>query len=250
MSIFRSRLFSSLQFRLALGFVLALVVALALIGLSAGVVAGRQTERFDRDRDTAQVARLRHFVSEFYAHRNGWDRNASGLQETVERVGGVSGSHIIVFDARGAIVADSHPGLGENGVSRNSPSKRGPLKATKKIPVRFGNDVVGAFTVSAVPAGKPPDFVVADPAAARISSGVNRSLVMAGIGAAALGTLLVWLISRRTLAPLQSLGAAARRLGGGDLSSRAETRGPTEIRELAQFNGSIYRFSGACRQAS
>ena len=60
---------------------------------------------------------------------------------------------------------------------------------------------------------------------------------MAGIGAAALGTLLVWLISRRTLAPLQSLGAAARRLGGGDLSSRAETRGPTEIRELAQsFN--------------
>jgi len=66
---------------------------------------------------------------------------------------------------------------------------------------------------------------------------VNRSLFWAGISAAAVGTLLVWLLSRRTLAPLQALGAAARRLGRGDLSQRAETTGPTEIRELAHsFN--------------
>ena len=52
-----------------------------------------------------------------------------------------------------------------------------------------------------------------------------------------MGTLLVWLMSRRTLKPLQNLGVAARRLGRGDLSQRADTAGPTEIRELAQsFN--------------
>ena len=47
----------------------------------------------------------------------------------------------------------------------------------------------------------------------------------------------MWLLSRHTLAPLQSLGAAARRLGRGDLSQRAETEGPSEIRQLAHsFN--------------
>ena len=237
MFILRSGLFSSLQFRLALGFVLALIVALALIGMATGVVAGRQTERFDRDRDSAHVARLRQFVSDYYAGRNGWERDATSLQETVERVGSVSGSHIVVFDAEGAIVADSHPALSIIGVARNGPPRRGTSRAARRNPVRYGNDVVGAFTVSAVPAGEPPAPGVAEPVAAQISAGVNRSLVWAGIGAAALGTLMVWLISRRTLAPLKNLGAAARRLGSGDLSSRAETSGPTEVRELAQsFN--------------
>ena len=64
---FRSGLFASLQFRLALGFVLALGVALALIGIAAGVVTGKQTERFERDRDSAQVARVQRFVSNYYA---------------------------------------------------------------------------------------------------------------------------------------------------------------------------------------
>ena len=44
-------------------------------------------------------------------------------------------------------------------------------------------------------------------------------------------------MSRRTLAPLQGLGATARRLGEGDLSQRAATGGPSEIRDLARnFN--------------
>ena len=145
MFILRSGLFSSLQFRLALGFVLALIVALALIGMATGVVAGRQTERFDRDRDSAHVARLRQFVSDYYAGRNGWERDATSLQETVERVGSVSGSHIVVFDAEGAIVADSHPALSIIGVARNGPPRRGTSRAARRNPVRYGNDVVGAF---------------------------------------------------------------------------------------------------------
>ena len=47
----------------------------------------------------------------------------------------------------------------------------------------------------------------------------------------------MWLLSRRTLAPLQNLGEVARQLGGGDLSQRARMSGPSEIRELARnFN--------------
>ena len=234
---FGSGLFSSLQFRLALGFFLALAVALVLIGVATGVAAGRQTERFDRDRDSAQVARLRNFVTAYYARRNGWEHQDAGLQETVERAGSVSGSHIVVYDAAGTVIADSHPGLLKGNGSRSGKTRFGPFKTDRKIPVLFGDEEVGAFTVSATPLGAPTGFGTADPTADQISAGVKFSLVWAGLGAVALGTLLVWLISRRTLAPLQNLGTVARRLGRGDFSQRADDSGPSEIRELAlNFN--------------
>ena len=234
---FGSGFFSSLQFRLALGFFLALAVALALIGVATGVSAGRHTERFDRDRDSAQAARLRQFVADYYDRRRGWERWDAGMQESVERAGSVFASHIVVYDADGAVIANSHPGLLAVEGSRNGKPGTGPFKTGKKIPIRFDGKEVGALTVSEVPVGAPPPFGIAEPAATRISGEVNRSLFWAGLGAAALGTLLVWLISRRTLAPLQNLGATARRLGRGDFSQRADDSGPTEIRELAQsFN--------------
>ena len=55
----------------------------------------------------------------------------------------------------------------------------------------------------------------------------------AGIG----GVLLVSLVSRQLLAPVQALGTAAQRLGRGDLTQRAPASGPKEVRELADaFN--------------
>ena len=68
---------------------------LVLIGLAAGVSTGRQTERFDRDRDSAQVARLRQVVTDYYARRQGWEHQETTLQENVERAASVSGSHIV-----------------------------------------------------------------------------------------------------------------------------------------------------------
>ena len=236
---FSSGLFSSLQFRLALGFVLALAAALILIGLAAGVVAGKQTERFERERDSAQVARVRQFVADYYAKGQNWGEAKANLQAILERAGPVSGAHILIYDDKGFLVADSHARLppgpaGRDG--RNRPQNKHDLK---KFPVFHDGRQVGAFTVSntVISGPYPGNPVLADPAPSRIPRGVIHSLLWAGLGAAALGTLLVWLLSRRTLAPLQSLGAAARRLGRGDLSQRAETDGPTEIRELAHsFN--------------
>ena len=239
---FRSGLFSSLQFRLALGFVLALGLALALIGVAAGVVAGKQTERFERDRGLAQEARVRQFVSNYYAGQQTWARDDPRLQESVERTARVAGSRIVVYDSAGRVLADSHPSLLTDSLNQGQKGKGRYWKDVRKFPVFYGEREVGAFTVSDVSGTGvsdtgPGGADIRDPAAARISSVVNRSLFWAGISAAAAGTLIVWLLSRRTLAPLQSLGAAARRLGRGDLSQRAETTGPTEIRELAHsFN--------------
>ena len=236
---FRPSLFSSLQFRLAVGFVLALALALALIGVAAGVVADKQTKQFERDRDSAQVERVRQLISDYHARRQNWRYDPAGLQEIVARAGPVSGAHIRVYDAKGALIADSHAYIPSASVGRDGKDSSQRKHNLKKFPVFRDGQQVGAFTVSNtnLPGPESRGPAPADPVASRISGVVNRSLLWAGIGAAALGTLLVWLLSRRTLAPLQNLGAAARRLGRGDLSQRAETTGPTEIRELAHsFN--------------
>ena len=156
----------------------------------------------------------------------------------MERAGPVSGAHIKVFDRNGVLVADSHAELPPAPVAKEGRG-RGKGRLVKSFPVFKDGEQVGAFTVSTgellVPESQAP--VLANPVPARISAVVNRSLLWAGIGAAALGTVLVWLLSRRTLMPLQSLGEAARQLEGGDLSQRADTGGPAEIRELAHsFN--------------
>ena len=233
----RSRLFSGLQFRLVLGFTLALAVALALVGASIGIAADKQTQRFDRDRESAQAERVKRFLSNYYSEDGGWQIARANLQIELQRAGPVTGQRIVIYDDSGAVVADSHATVLEDHREGHDRDKRVFFKDARKFPIFLGREEVGAFTVSsfaAPPSG--PDGVV-DPTADQISSFLKRSLFWAGIGAAALGVVLVWLLSRRTLAPLQSLGAAARRLGRGDFSQRAEENGPSEVRDLANsFN--------------
>ncbi len=234
---FRSRIFSSLQFRLVLGFTLVLTLALVLVGLSIGFAADRQTVRFEDDREAARAARVRQFITDYYAGPRGWEVGRADLQRILERAGPVSGARIVVYDAKGQVVADSHnaPAGGMPGrAGRGRPAFR---TEAKRFPVHYDEEEVGAFTVVSMTLADPQPPIVVDPTAAEISAVVSRSLVWAGVGAATLGTLLVWLLSRRTLAPLQNLGAAARRLGRGDLALRADTSGPSEVRELAHsFN--------------
>ena len=245
---FRTGLFSSLQFRLALGFVFALAVALALIGLAAGVVAGKQAQRFDRDRNSAEAARVQQYVSQYYDDDGDWNTYRTRLQEMLERAGSVTGSRIVLYDRQGSVVADSHPG---HPVAPEFDGKRGVgrWRGAAKFPVFHDRKEVGAFSLSSIipSGGAAPGFD--GPTAGRISSEVNRSLFWAGLGAAVVGTLLIWLLSRRTLAPLQSLGEAARRLGRGDLSQRAEATGPAEIQQLAQnFNAMATELEAAEHQ--
>lgn len=90
---------------------------------------------------------------------------------------------------------------------------------------------------------------VREPAAARLATAVKRSLWWTGLAAAAGGILLMSLISRRILAPVQTLSAAARRLGQGDLSQRVPAAGPNEIRQLGQaFNAMAENLQAAAEQ--
>ena len=225
-----TRWLGSLQFRLVLGFTAVLALALAGVSVYVGIAAGKEVERFEQKRDAARTARVAELVSKFYSDRQDW----SGLQPLLERAAPVAGRRIVVSNQNGVIVADSHRlYLGKKRGSEKRNIEGVLFPAEHQAPILVDNRQVGVFSVN-------PDLQPGgggDPAAAGVVSAVNRSLIVTGVIAAVVGTLLVLFLSGRVLAPVQSLGAAALRLGRGDLAQRAPAAGPTEIRQLAgSFN--------------
>ena len=74
-------------------------------------------------------------------------------------------------------------------------------------------------------------------------------MTLAGLVAGVVGILLVLLFSRRMLGSIGNLTSAARRLGGGDLSSRATVRGNDEVAELGHaFNNMADALENSERQ--
>ena len=185
-----------------------------------------------------------------------WVDQDAELQGIVDLTAAIYGHHITMFDEQGEIIADSRNPYFSTSVELEewqeleglySDEWQGPEYADLEVwedpggyegllfPVMDEGDFAGSFLAQTEFPSEP--FVPLDPEASRISDMVSRYLLWAGLGAAALGTTLVWIMARRSLVPLQRLGATARRLGKGDLSHRADTSGPSEIRQLANsFN--------------
>ena len=84
---------------------------------------------------------------------------------------------------------------------------------------------------------------VREPPISRLASTVNRYLLWAGLASGVVGVLMVSLVSRRLLSPMQDLGTAARRMGSGDLSRRVATTGSTELADLAGSFNTMQRVS-------
>ena len=227
-------LLSSLQFRLVAGFALTIVLTLAGAGIFISLATETQIERFETDRAVAQAERVSEFISNYSIENSDPAEPGPEMQSVVQQAADISGLRITTFDSQGNVVADSNPPYISNALE----SEYGP-KDAETLPLVSDGEVVGSIATSGDFGLEPgtEQFAFNDPDASRIARHVDRYLLWAGIGVALLGTALVWILARRTLAPVQRLGATARQLGRGDLSQRAEVTGPTEIRQLAHsFN--------------
>ena len=227
-------LVSSLQFRLVAGFALTIVLTLAGAGIVISLATETQIERFETDQAMAQAGRVSEFISNYSIENRDPVEPGAELQSIVQQASDLSGLRITTFDDKGNVVADSNPPY-----ISNLPEEEERLKEAEALPLLSDGEVVGSITASSDFGleTEPGQLAVSGPDASRIARHVDRYLLWAGIGVALLGTALVWMFARRTLAPVQRLGATARQLGRGDLSQRAEVTGPTEIRHLAHsFN--------------
>ena len=227
-------LVSSLQFRLVTGFALTIALTLVGAGIFISLATETQIERFETDQAMAQAGRVSEFISNYSIENRDPAEPGAELQSVVKQAADISGLRITTFDAKGNVVADSSPPY-----ISNSMEGEGRPKEAESFPILSDGEVVGSITASSdsgLEAGT-EEFAVSGPDVSRIARHVDRYLLWTGIGVALLGTALVWILARRTLAPVQKLGATARLLGRGDLSQRAEITGPTEIRQLAHsFN--------------
>ena len=213
--------FFTIQFRLVLGFALVLGLALFAVSWYVGSVAQSEVERFERRDQQIRAERVQRLLARHYFRNRGWDN----LQRTVEQAASTTGRRIIVEDAHGAVVADSHPDSGE--------ASTGDAARSQTIPIERNGRLLGQVTL--VPGES--TGTIREPAISRLASGVNRALLLTGLAAGLVGVLLVWLMSRRVLSPVRTLGAAAQKLGQGDLAQRVPTSVPGELGQLAHtFN--------------
>ena len=229
------RFLFSLWFRLVLGFGLILAATLASVSFYIAEASEREAAGFERQQETVRGERAHRLivrtlsVEEFEA-----DEESHELQTTLERVGPAVGRRIVVLDKDGNVVGDSARRSGH-------PWHRWKDRKTR-WPIVVEDRQVGFMEFGPAPEGEEPD----DPQVSSLVSSLNAYLLWAGVAGGLGGVVLASLVSRQILAPVKALGAAANRLGRGDLSIRADTRGPAEIKELAD---SFNRMAGSLQLA-
>ena len=163
------------------------------------------------------------------------------LVRDVRRYATEVGGRVVILDANGIVIADSaEEDLGEDFATAGRPEVARALASETSAEVRRSDEEGGDIAVAASPIIDEGELV----GAVRISRDVrtvqeNVGRATAAIVAVALGGLLAGLaiavaLARSLARPLSRLAAAARRLGSGDLATRAgKLEGGTEVDELA-----------------
>lgn len=223
--------------RLLLSYLSLAAVVLIALEVPLGVLGVRR----EHDQLVAQAQRdsfaLSVVAREFFEHPENGDING-----VIAQYQGATGSEVRVIDEAGTVIGKVDPdeapdadpfavnvarrALTGKSVSLWTHDERGPVLAAG-VPVRLDNGNSAGAVMVAVPASTADDHI--------------RMLIMALAVVAVAVLLLTALVglrlARSVTGPLAELGAAARRLGQGELSARAPAGGPAEVQALAgSFN--------------
>ena len=244
----------SLQFRLTLGFTLILGGALLSVSAFAYATTERKIDAFSEEISIARAERLDQVVSESYSKNDNWE----GVQDALEQASRLYDWRIVIEDQTGHIVGDSH-----------SVFTRSPLLSQVffQRPLVVGGVQKGNFYIETgkgfvAPPGSRSSIIrelqrqsevardkktndqpqtpqiplqteiAAEPQLSELASTFNRSLLWSGLAAAAAGIGMVTFTTRRALAPVHVLSAAASEVAQGDLSQRVDANPGSELGDL------------------
>jgi len=205
----------TLRFRLFIALVLVIVAVLGAVALVSMQVTARTFRGYEAHRLSLRDQRLEQALTTHYALYRSW----SNIQPEIEQMAQLTGERVILTDRQGRVVADS---TGEQlGQLIPRPWER-PGR-----PILYNGAPVGMLYIS-FPA--PPD-------GGSFLAAANRTLVLIAAIAGASAVLIILGLSRRILAPVEALKAAAQRMEAGDLSQRVNITSNDEIGDLARsFN--------------
>jgi signal transduction histidine kinase len=240
-----------------------LILGGALLSVSAFAYATteRKIDAFSEEISIARAERLDQVVSESYSKYGGWE----GVQDALEQVSRLYDWRIVIEDQSGLIVGDSHsvftrsPLLSQ--VFFQRPLIVGGVQmgnfyietgdgfvappGSRSSVIRELNRDIGRQAESArdkktndqsqtaqIPPSPPRTELAAEPQLSELAASFNRSLLWSGLAAAAAGIGMVTFTTRRALAPVHILSAAASEVARGDLSQRVDANPGSELGDL------------------
>ena len=214
----------SLRLQIFLGMVAVIVITVGMTAFLSHRAASAEVERV-QVRDDAQ---RNHRLSKLLARRYEQRRNWFDAQPLVDNAGAIYGRRVLLTDEDGVVVADTRNVM----VGRRLDAKdhgrsvvaisgtEGRLGSLLVVPDAPGGAVSAAVT-NVDPSG--PSLITL--------------LVLSGFLASAVAVAITFFLSRRVVAPVESLARVAHRVAQGDFSTRAVAGSKGEVGELAQrFN--------------
>ena len=151
-----------------------------------------------------------------------------------------TGGRLVILDRTGTSIADSRPTFPGERSFASRPEVAAALRGETVAGIRSSTELHTRLLYVAVPVasgGRVFGAVRITYPTSTLDHRVNRfRLVLAGVAAIVLvaASLIGWLLARSVALPIRRVEAVAARIGGGDLTARADERdGPPEVRRLA-----------------
>ena len=215
-------MFYSIRWRLLLSFLLVIAVTLGMAALFVSRAATAEMERFQDQTEALRTERLKTILARQYAQTQVWQ----AAQDMLEQVGEIYSERVVVLNHRGQVVGDSRRTL----IGRMMVA---PVSSEQRLQVVGPGGDMGTILVNPDPL--PGDTEAPLPETSLPS--INRFLIWSGLLTVGLAAVLTFFLSRRILAPVESLSRAARALARGEFSQRVAVTSRDEVGELSRtFN--------------
>ena len=251
----------SLQSRLLLAFTLVILLTISAVFLMMWQATTGRIQRFGDRIERMVSGRIQFTVTDYYLIHGRWD----GIQPLIEQLGEQLKYRIILTDIDGKIIADSTKEASNTQLNLDKFVSRPvtlPRESHGSVPPESQLRMPPQSSVL-TPPGSPALMPPESPPPSKSESSIIGYLFLMPltqseisfaalqimyneiggyfIGGALLAVIVAIIItlflSRRILAPVKALTAAAQLLGKGDFSQRVQIRDKSEIGELAStFN--------------
>jgi signal transduction histidine kinase len=220
--------------KLLLGFMIVAAVAVGVVAVLVNRTTTRQFEIYVSQGRQQRAERLAPEFAAYYDQSGSWAGVAEWMasQELAQGggrgqgwgrsvAGGFSADRLLLADPEGRVVADSQGELTGQQLS--------DMELAAGVPIEVAGQRVGTLLAAA-------EGTVHESLEAEFLRQVNRSLVWAGLAAAAVALALGLWLARQLTAPLRTLTQAAHRLAEGEMP-QVKVSSQDEIGELGQaFN--------------
>jgi two-component system, OmpR family, sensor histidine kinase BaeS len=214
-----------MRLKLFLSFTLIVLVSVSLVAIIARRGAVNEVRTFMFRGGMYGLSSLATGLENYYQNHGSW----SGVQSLFDSprvgmagMGGMMNQPLMLADSSGTVVADTQDlQIGQ---------KLGSAQLSASIPIYMGQSTVGYL----VPVG---GVISTASNEQLVLSRLNRSVLLAGILAGALGLIVSLVLAYTLLRPVRALTVASQKLAEGDLSQRVEVQGSDELATLGHtFN--------------